>query len=152
MLRKKTEEAGGLSASLTVEAAVVVSIVLISIASMLMMEFRLHDRLAAKTALYFALESYSYRNQEQQSIEQINQMANSGNYYILNNHPTVELSTGILEFHASGSIDFGGATLGKNTIHVRTENLLRASVLADIKKAIGNKVKEETKTKENKGK
>jgi len=126
-----------IAGSLTVEAAVVVSTVLITIASMLLMEFRLHDRLAAQNALYYALENYSYRNPDTDSIEQISRTANADSFYILNSHPSVSLSPGLLTYEISGEISSDKNAGAVKTGHVRTETLLRASVLLELKNIIG---------------
>ena len=131
-----------LTGSLTVEAAVVVSLTLIAIASMLMMEFRLHDRLAARNALLCALECYSYRNPDRDSVDQIRQAANSEDHFILNSHPAVEISPGFLSFDARGGVHSETAQDGESTVHFRTETLLRASVLLELK----GSVKKETGT------
>ena len=145
--KKKQQKHGNklhLPGSLTVEAAVVVSMTLIAIASMLLMEFELHDRLAAQNALYTALEYYSYRNPAAESADQICSAANAEYNYILNGHPTVQLSPGLMNYDASCSICSGESETRKMTVHLRTETLLRASVLAELKNAAGKKTEPDT--------
>lgn len=137
---RNTEGRGkGLKASLTVEAAAVMSIVLLSVMGLILFDFQVHDKAAAVNALLCTLEMYSHRNKFGPRADNFRVIAEDTDIYITGAGSPVELESGILPGSMTGTVHYGGLSRTEKNIHLRAERLLRAATLAEPAKKTENK-------------
>jgi len=143
MKQKITKD--GMAASLTVEAAAVFSIVLLSVMALILFCFRLHDRVAASNALIFAVESYSHRNKNASWAEDYRTVAENTEIYITGEGQAVELEPGLLRGSMTGTVRYGEDTWIWKNKHLHTETFLRMATMTELteklKKSGGDKEK-----------
>jgi len=137
---RNTEGRGkGLKASLTVEAAAVMGIVLLSVMGLILFDFQVHDKAAAVNALICTLEMYSHRNKIGPWADNFRVIAEDTDIYITGAGSPVELESGILPGSMTGTVRYGDLSRTEKNTHLRAERLLRAATLAELKKRLGNK-------------
>jgi len=121
-----------MAASLTAEAAIVMSIVLLSVMELILFDFRLHDEIAASNALICVVEMYSHRNGNSAWAEDYRKTAEDTGIYITGDGQKVSLQTGKLPYSITGTVSCRENSRTFTNSHIRPEALLRAATLTGL--------------------
>lgn len=138
----RQKQAGGicslrLQASFTVEAAVVMNIVLLTLVSLILRCFTLHDEVMAKSTLLEALECYTHRNTEAEEesswtdADKTEKISPDEISYFRILPSEIEISDKLTELRPSAKIDWNGESYKVDSSHLAMETIMRLAAVKD---------------------
>lgn len=123
-------KSGRLKASFTVEAALVMSIVLLTITALILHAFSLHDETMAGSVLLYTLESYAHRNQNEET-DDTDTFSQDNTQYFQKTPSEIRMDEDLVDLKLIAESDWDGETMKAEKIRPKIETLMRLITVKD---------------------